>query len=106
MARARLEQALDRLLQIPRRAAHAGVDPRPHDPRGIRAAGSRIAAVPNWAPACAGVTTPMLKEDFRAAAPAVDFCSLRFVEETSEFLQVRQDVAEPPQLSTSRGAMV
>jgi predicted Zn-dependent protease len=47
-----------------------------------------------------------LRSDFRAAAPAVDFCALRFVEETSEFLQVRQDVAEPPQLSTSRGAMV
>ncbi|HET9578508.1 MAG TPA: TldD/PmbA family protein [Usitatibacter sp.] len=47
-----------------------------------------------------------LKAAFLAAAPAADFCSLRFVEETSEFLQVRQDVAEPPQLSTSRGAMV
>ncbi len=47
-----------------------------------------------------------LQRDFRAAAPAVDFCSLRFVEETSEYLSVRQDVAEPPQLSKSRGAMV
>ncbi len=47
-----------------------------------------------------------LRSSFRAAAPAVDFCALRFVDETSEFLQVRQDVAEPPQLSTSRGAMV
>jgi predicted Zn-dependent protease len=47
-----------------------------------------------------------LQGKFRAAAPAVDFCALRFVEETSEYLQVRQDVAEPPQLSVSRGAMV
>ena len=47
-----------------------------------------------------------LLRDFRAAAPAVDFCALRFVEESSEYLAVRQDVAEPPQLSTSRGAMV
>jgi predicted Zn-dependent protease len=47
-----------------------------------------------------------LARDFRAIAPAVDFCSLRFVEESSETLAVRQDVAEPPQLSTDRGAMV
>jgi predicted Zn-dependent protease len=47
-----------------------------------------------------------LRSDFRAAAPAVDFCALRFVEETSEYLSVRQDVAEPPQLSVNRGAMV
>ena len=47
-----------------------------------------------------------LQRDFRATVPRVDFCSLRCVEETSEFLQVRQDVAEPPQLSSSRGAMV
>jgi predicted Zn-dependent protease len=47
-----------------------------------------------------------LARDFRAALPRVDFCSLRYVEETSEFLQVRQDVPEPPQLSVSRGAML
>jgi len=47
-----------------------------------------------------------LQRDFRAAAPAVDFCSLRFVEESSEYLSVRQDVPEPPQLSVDRGAMV
>ena len=47
-----------------------------------------------------------LARDFRAIAPAVDFCALRFVEETSEVLTVRQDVPEPPQLSTDRGAMV
>jgi predicted Zn-dependent protease len=47
-----------------------------------------------------------LQRDFRSIAPAVDFCALRFVEESSEYLQVRQDVAEPPQLAVSRGAMV
>jgi predicted Zn-dependent protease len=47
-----------------------------------------------------------LARDFRAAAPAVDFCSLRFVEEESEYLAVRQDVPEPPQLSRDRGVMV
>ena len=47
-----------------------------------------------------------LARDFRAIAPAVDFCALRFVEESSEILTVRQDVPEPPQLSTDRGAMV
>jgi predicted Zn-dependent protease len=50
--------------------------------------------------------TDSLQRDFRAAAPAVDFCALRFVEETSEYLAIRQDVAEPPQLAVSRGAMV
>ena len=44
--------------------------------------------------------------EFRKAAPAVDFCALRYVEESSEYLAVRQDVAEPPQLGTQRGAMV
>jgi predicted Zn-dependent protease len=47
-----------------------------------------------------------LQSEFRKSAPAVDFCALRYVEESSEFLQVRQDVPEPPQLSISRGAMV
>jgi len=47
-----------------------------------------------------------IESSFRAAAPAVGFCALRFVEETSEFLQVRQDVAEPPRLAESRGAML
>ncbi len=46
-----------------------------------------------------------LQADFRQAAPAVDFCALRYVEEASEYLAVRQDVAEPPQLATQRGAM-
>ncbi len=47
-----------------------------------------------------------LQSDFRSLAPAVDFCALRFVEESSEYLAVRQDVPEPPQLAVNRGAMV
>jgi predicted Zn-dependent protease len=47
-----------------------------------------------------------LQAEFRQIAPAVDFCALRYVEENSEYLAVRQDVPEPPQLSTQRGAMV
>lgn len=47
-----------------------------------------------------------LGRDFRAVVPSVDFCALRFVEESSELLTVRQDVAEPPQLSTDRGVMI
>lgn len=43
---------------------------------------------------------------FRKLAPAVDFCSLRLVEETSEQLAVRQDVLQPPSTSMDRGAMV
>jgi predicted Zn-dependent protease len=46
-----------------------------------------------------------LQSAFRRSAPAADFCALRFVEESSEYLQVRQEVAEPPQLAVSRGAM-
>ena len=47
-----------------------------------------------------------LKSEFRKSAPKVDFCALRFVEETSEHIAVRQDVPEPPRIGTSRGAMV
>jgi predicted Zn-dependent protease len=43
---------------------------------------------------------------FRRLAPAVDFCSLRIVDETSEFLGVRQDVLQPLAGSVDRGAMV
>jgi len=43
---------------------------------------------------------------FRRLAPAVDFCSLRVLDETSRFLCVRQDVAEPAQTSRDFGAMV
>ena len=47
-----------------------------------------------------------LKDNFRAALPAVDFASLRFVEETSQFLSVRMNVAEPPIASVDRGVML
>jgi predicted Zn-dependent protease len=43
---------------------------------------------------------------FRRIVPAVDFCSLRLVDETSQVLCVRQDVAEPVQISRDFGAMV
>jgi predicted Zn-dependent protease len=43
---------------------------------------------------------------FRRVAPAVDFCSLRLLDETSQFLCVRQDVAEPTQTTRDFGAMV
>ena len=43
---------------------------------------------------------------FREVAPAVDFCSLRVVEEQSELLQVRKDVLQPVKQSTDLGAMV
>jgi predicted Zn-dependent protease len=43
---------------------------------------------------------------FRRIAPAVDYCSLRVLDETSQFLCVRKDVAEPAQTSRDCGAMV
>ncbi|HUL66499.1 MAG TPA: TldD/PmbA family protein [Burkholderiaceae bacterium] len=43
---------------------------------------------------------------FRRIAPAVDYCSLRVLDETSQFLCVRQNVAEPAQTSRDFGAMV
>jgi predicted Zn-dependent protease len=43
---------------------------------------------------------------FRRIAPAVDYCSLRVVDETSRFLCVRQNVAEPAHTSRDFGAMV
>ena len=42
---------------------------------------------------------------FRRIAPAVDFCSLRVVDETAQFLSVRQDVAEPAQTTREFGAI-
>jgi predicted Zn-dependent protease len=47
-----------------------------------------------------------LAERFRQAAPPVDFCSLRYVRERSEFLAVRQDVLQPVATSEDRGAML
>jgi predicted Zn-dependent protease len=43
---------------------------------------------------------------FRRLAPAVDYCALRVVEETSEVTSVRQNVAEPSRRLLDRGAMV
>ncbi|KIF83763.1 peptidase C69 [Noviherbaspirillum autotrophicum] len=43
---------------------------------------------------------------FHRLAPAVDFCSLRLVEERSEHLTVRQDVLQPPTTGVDSGAMI
>jgi len=43
---------------------------------------------------------------FREIAPAVDFCSLRLVEERDEHVSVRRGVAQPPVSSLDVGAMV
>ena len=50
--------------------------------------------------------TASFESTFKRVIPAVDFCSLRFVEETSEQLSVRQDIPEPPQTCIDRGAMI
>jgi predicted Zn-dependent protease len=47
-----------------------------------------------------------LEERFRRVAPAVDFCSLRYVDERSETIQVRQDVLEPVAVSSDVGVMI
>jgi predicted Zn-dependent protease len=47
-----------------------------------------------------------IAQRFRRLAPAVDHCSLRLVEEHSEYLCVRQNVAQPAQASRDFGAMV
>jgi len=43
---------------------------------------------------------------FKSVAPAVDFWSLRLVNNHSESLSVRQDVVQPPQISQSCGAHI
>jgi predicted Zn-dependent protease len=43
---------------------------------------------------------------FTSLAPAVDFCSLRMVEESAEHLTVRQDVLQPISASFDSGAMI
>ncbi len=43
---------------------------------------------------------------FKSLAPAVDFCSLRIVDESSEQIMVRQDVLQPLSTSVDRGAMI
>ncbi len=43
---------------------------------------------------------------FQRLAPAVDFCSLRILDESSEQIAVRQNVLQPLSTSIDRGAMV
>jgi predicted Zn-dependent protease len=47
-----------------------------------------------------------LTERFRQAVPPVDFCSLRYVRERSEYLAVRQDILQPVATSEDCGAML
>jgi predicted Zn-dependent protease len=47
-----------------------------------------------------------LEERFGRIAPDVDFCSLRFVDERHQLLQVRQDVLQPVRNGWDVGAMV
>ncbi len=47
-----------------------------------------------------------IAERFRIIAPAVDFCSLRFVQTRSEFLSVRQNILQPVSTSEDIGAMI
>lgn len=50
--------------------------------------------------------TASFESTFKRIIPAVDFCSLRFVEETTEQLSVRQNIPEPPQSCVDRGVMI
>ena len=43
---------------------------------------------------------------FKSLAPAVDFCSLRVVDEVSEQITVRQNILQPLSTVIDRGAMV
>lgn len=47
-----------------------------------------------------------LRSTFRSIAPAVEFCSLRYYEESSERLSVRRGTVSPPELTVSCGAMI
>jgi predicted Zn-dependent protease len=47
-----------------------------------------------------------LERDFRKVAPAVEFCSLRFMRETDQMLSVRQDVPQPAYCSEDAGVMI
>ena len=52
------------------------------------------------------MTPDALEREFRRLAPAVDYCSLRFVSEQHETIRVRQDVLQPLSLSEDQGLMV
>lgn len=43
---------------------------------------------------------------FQACAPAVDFCSLRFMHTRSEYLSVRQNILQPVSTSEDAGVMI
>jgi predicted Zn-dependent protease len=47
-----------------------------------------------------------IERAFRAVQPAVDFCSLRFVDEVAESIGVRQNIPEPSAQAHDRGLMV
>ena len=47
-----------------------------------------------------------IESDFRDAAPAVDFCSLRYMSERDEMLAVRQDVPMPAGVGEDTGVMI
>ncbi|HUN91102.1 MAG TPA: TldD/PmbA family protein [Burkholderiaceae bacterium] len=47
-----------------------------------------------------------LRASFQRLAPAADYCALRVVDEHALVTTVRQDVAQPPEASDDRGAMV
>lgn len=47
-----------------------------------------------------------IKDYFYQVAPKVDFCSLRFVSESSESLAVRQNIPQPIHTSEDRGVML
>jgi predicted Zn-dependent protease len=48
----------------------------------------------------------VMEARFRAVAPAVDHCSLRYMEERTESLSVRQDITQPVTRSAEQGVMV
>lgn len=48
----------------------------------------------------------LIKQRFNKVVPRVDFCSLRYSEERSEILTVRQNIAEPPSRRSDKGIMV
>ena len=52
------------------------------------------------------MTPEALVREFRQSAPAVDYCSLRLVEETHETIRVRQNLLQPVRMTQDRGIMV
>ncbi len=57
-------------------------------------------------PDCQLTMTASFESIFKRIAPACDFCSFRFVEESTERLTVQQNVVEPPTTSIDRGVMI